>query len=158
MENSIQRMDIDHYFMDIAYAVAVRSTCRRHSIGALAVRDNRILTTGYNGAPAGMKDCLELGCIRNELSIPSATRIETCRAVHAEANVVIQAARHGVNIKESIIYCTHTPCVSCAKMLVNAGIVEFVYDRSYDDEEYLAIFEDAGITVRNVPKITYKLW
>jgi len=116
------RPEVDEYFLKVAAVVAERSTCRRHHIGAVAVKDKHILATGYNGAPSGFKDCLELGCLRDELGIPSGTRQEICRAVHAEQNVIIQAALHGVSLEGATVYATHTPCILCAKMLVNAGI------------------------------------
>ena len=139
------RPAIDEYFLKIASVVAERSTCRRHHIGAVAVRDKHILTTGYNGAPSGLKDCLELGCLRNEMGIPSGERHEICRGIHAEQNVIIQAALHGVSLEESTIYCTHTPCVLCAKMLVNARIKRFVTSGKYADDAFLSLFKEAGI-------------
>jgi len=154
-----QRPEIDEYFLKIASVVAERSTCRRHHIGAIAVRDKHILTTGYSGAPAGAKDCLELGCLRDELGIPSGTRQEICRAIHAEQNVIIQAGLHGVSLAGSTVYCTHTPCVLCAKMLVNARIARFVSFGRYSDDEFLKLFKDAGIKfeIKDKPssEITY---
>ena len=144
---SLTRPDVDEYFLKIAAVVAERSTCRRHHIGAVAVKDKHILTTGYNGAPAGQKDCLELGCLRDELGIPSGERHEICRAIHAEQNVIIQAALHGVSLEGSTIYCTHTPCVLCAKMLVNARIGRFVSFGKYSDDTFLDLFQEAGIEV-----------
>lgn len=153
------RPDIDEYFLKIASVVAERSTCRRHHIGAVAMKDKHILATGYNGAPAGFKDCLELGCLRDERNIPSGTRHEICRAIHAEQNVIIQAALHGVSLEGSTIYCTHTPCVLCAKMLVNAKIRRFVSFGRYDDDSFLDLFQQAGVEVdikkRPSPKISY---
>ena len=139
------RPDIDTYFLKIAAVVGERSTCRRHHIGAIAVRDKHILSTGYNGAPAGLKDCLELGCLRDELGIPSGERHEICRAIHAEQNVIIQAALHGVSLEGCTIYCTHTPCVLCAKMLVNARIKRFVSSGHYNDRAFMGLFGEAGI-------------
>lgn len=141
----MQRPGIDEYFLKIASVVAERSTCRRHYVGAVAVRDKHILTTGYNGAASGLKDCLELGCLRDELNIPSGTRHEICRGIHAEQNVIIQAALHGVSLEGSTIYCTHTPCILCAKMLVNAKIKRFVSFGSYDDNSFIDLFREAGI-------------
>jgi len=139
------RPDVDTYFLKIASVVGERSTCRRHHMGAIAVKDKHILTTGYNGAPAGLKDCLELGCLRDELGIPSGQRHEICRAIHAEQNVIIQAALHGVSLEGSTIYCTHTPCVLCAKMLVNARIKRFVSFGRYADDSFVSLFKEAGI-------------
>ena len=153
------RPDIDEYFLKLAMVVAERSTCLRHHIGAVAVRNKHILATGYNGAAAGLKDCLELGCLRDELKIPSGTRHEICRAIHAEQNVIIQASLHGVSLEGSTVYCTHTPCVLCAKMLVNARIKRFVSYRKYNDDEFVNLFREAGIQIdiKNQPSsvITY---
>jgi dCMP deaminase len=140
-----KRPDIDTYFLKVASVVAERSTCLRHHMGAIAVRDKHILTTGYNGAAAGLKDCLELGCLRNEQGIPSGERQEICRAIHAEQNVIIQAALHGVSLEGSTIYCTHTPCVLCAKMLVNARIKRFVSSGQYADKTFINLFKEAGV-------------
>jgi dCMP deaminase len=147
-----KRPDIDEYFLKIASVVAERSTCRRHHIGAIAVKNKHILTTGYSGAPAGAKDCLELGCLRDELGIPSGTRQEICRAIHAEQNVIIQAGLHGVSLEGSTVYCTHSPCVLCAKMLVNARISRFVTFRKYSDDEFIKLFKEAGIKFEIMPK------
>ncbi len=153
------RPDIDEYFLKIASVVAERSTCLRHHVGAVAVKDKHILSSGYNGAAAGLKDCLELGCLRNELNIPSGTRHEICRAIHAEQNVIIQASLHGVSLKGATIYCTHTPCVLCAKMLANARIKRFVSFGKYNDGAFIDLFKEAGIQVdiKNRPpsQITY---
>ncbi len=141
----LSRLGSDEYFLKIASVVAERSTCRRHHIGAVAVRDKHILATGYNGAPSGQKDCLELGCLRDELGIPSGERHEICRGIHAEQNVIIQASLHGVSLEGSTIYCTHTPCVLCAKMLVNARIKQFVSFGKYNDDAFIDLFREAGI-------------
>ena len=141
----LTRPDTDQYFLKIATVVAERSTCRRHHVGAVAVRDKHILTTGYNGAASGIKDCLELGCLRDELNIPSGERHEICRGIHAEQNVIIQAALHGVSLEGSTIYCTHTPCVLCAKMLVNAKIKRFVSFGWYSDDTFIDLFREASI-------------
>jgi len=154
-----ERPDIDEYFLKIASVVAERATCRRHHVGAVAVRNKHILTTGYNGAPAGGKDCLELGCLREEMNIESGTRHELCRAIHAEQNVIIQAGLHGVSLEGSTVYCTHTPCVLCAKMLVNAKIERFVSFGKYNDDTFVELFHEAGIKVdvkdRPPAEITY---
>ena len=152
------RPNIDEYFLKAASVVAERSTCRRHHVGAVAARDKHILATGYNGAPAGLKDCLELGCLRDEMNIPSGTRHEICRGIHAEQNVIIQAALHGVSLEGSTIYCTHTPCVLCAKMLVNARIKRFVSFGRYDDNSFIDLFRGAGIEldIKERPSKTIK--
>ena len=156
-----KRLDADAYFMKIAAVVAERSTCQRHHIGALAVLNKRILATGYNGAPAGVQDCLELGCIRNTMNIPSGERHEICRAVHAEQNVIIQAAVHGVSIEGATIYSTHTPCLLCLKMLANAKIKRFVSYQQYDTKSYTGsldvtlfsdLFTQTGIEKVTVPR------
>jgi len=145
--NRLTRPDIDQYFLKIALVVAERSTCRRHHMGAVAVKDKHILTTGFNGAASGLKDCLELGCLRDEMNIPSGERQEICRGIHAEQNVIIQAALHGVSLEGSTIYCTHTPCALCAKMLVNARIKRFVSFNKYRDIAFIDLFKEAGIEV-----------
>ena len=143
----MERLSFDDYCLKIASVVAERSTCRRHHMGAVAVRDKHILTTGYNGAAAGLKDCLELGCLRDEQGIPSGERQEICRAIHAEQNVIIQAALHGVSLEGCTIYCTHTPCVLCAKMLINARIKRSVTFGSYRDDTFKELYREAGIEV-----------
>ena len=141
------RPDSDEYFLKIASVVAERSTCRRHHVGAVVVRNKHILTTGYNGAASGLKDCLELGCLRDERGIPSGERHEVCRGIHAEQNAIIQAALHGVSLEGSTIYCTHTPCILCAKMLVNAKIKRYVSFGKYNDDAFRGLFQEAGIEV-----------
>ncbi len=141
----LTRPDSDEYFLKIASVVAERSTCRRHHVGAAAVRNKHILATGYNGAPSGLKDCLELGCLREEMNIPSGTRHEICRGIHAEQNVIIQASLHGVSLEGSTIYATHSPCRLCAKMLVNAKIKRYVSYGKYDDNLFIDLFREAGI-------------
>jgi dCMP deaminase len=145
--SKLARLDSDDYFLKIASVVAERSTCRRHHVGAVAVRDKHILATGYNGAPSGLKDCLELGCLRDELGIPSGTRQEICRGIHAEQNVIIQASLHGVNLEGSTIYATHSPCILCAKMLANAKIKRYVSFGKYNDNAFVDLFREAGIKV-----------
>jgi dCMP deaminase len=148
----ITRPSADEYFLKIASVVAERATCRRHHVGAVAVRDKHILSTGYNGAPSGLPDCLELGCLRDARGIPSGTRQELCRGIHAEQNAIIQASLHGVNLEESTIYCTHTPCNLCAKMLVNARIKRYVSFGHYDDDSFVELFRQAGVEVDIKPK------
>ncbi len=139
------RINIDEYFLKIAKVVAERATCRRHDIGAIIVKDKQILTTGYNGAAAGTKDCLELGCLRDALKIPSGTRAEICRAIHAEQNAIIQAGLHGVQIEGATLYCTHSPCIICAKMIANAKIIRVVTCGEYADKNFIPLFKEAGI-------------
>jgi len=123
----------DEYFMEIALLVAKRSTCRRRKVGAILVRDKRLLCTGYNGAPSGLRHCLEIGCLREEMELPSGQRHELCRGLHAEQNVIIQAALHGISIRDATLYCTNLPCSICAKMLINAGVKQVVYHSGYAD-------------------------
>lgn len=137
----------DEYFMSVAYLVSTRSTCLRRSVGAVIVRDKRILTTGHCGAPHGMFHCDEegVGCLREKLQVPRGTRQELCRGVHAEQNAIIQAALHGVSTQGSTIYVTCQPCITCAKMTINAGIVRIVYGSIYPDELAVSILEEAGV-------------
>ena len=151
-DNQNKRPSWDEYFMKLAALVAERSTCLRHHIGAIIVKDKRVLTTGYNGAARGVKDCLELGCLRDELGIESGTRHEICRAIHAEQNAIIQAGLHGIRISEGVMYCTHTPCMICAKMIVNANIKEVVSYHDYADEEARNFLREAGVKLRKVSR------
>lgn len=141
------RIGTDEYYLKLASVIAERSTCKRHHVGAVAVRDKQLLVTGYNGAPTGFQDCLTLGCLRDELKILSGEHTEICRAIHAEQNVIIQAALHGVSIKGSTVYCTHSPCVLCTKMLINAQIARFVYTENYADTAFVDMFKEAKIEV-----------
>lgn len=128
-----ERPSWETYFMDIAHLVAKRSTCTRRAVGAIVVKDRRILSTGYNGAPSKVGHCLDVGCLREQMNIPSGERHELCRGIHAEQNAIIQAAYHGVPIKGATLYCTNLPCVICAKMIINAGIVRIFYESGYAD-------------------------
>jgi dCMP deaminase len=135
----------DEYFVEIARQVATRSTCLRRSVGALIVRDKRILSTGYNGAPRGVAHCDETGCLRAKLGIPSGQRQEICRGLHAEQNAIIQAALHGVSVEGGSIYVTHQPCITCAKMIINSGLVRVVCANSYPDEFSRGMLDEAGV-------------
>jgi dCMP deaminase len=135
------------YFMSITNLVAKRSTCLRRHVGAVLVKDKRILATGYNGAPAGLSHCETVGCLRANSSIPSGERHELCRGLHAEQNVIIQAAYHGIPIKESILYCTNKPCVICTKMIINAGIRKVYFGEGYDDSLSDQMLAEAGLEV-----------
>ena len=146
-----QRPSWDEYFLEVAGLVSKRATCRRRRVGAILVKDKRILATGYNGAPSGLLDCLELEyCLREKLSVPSGERHELCRGLHAEQNVLIQAALHGITTKESILYATHQPCIICAKMLINAGIKEIVTSGDYPDKLSAKFLKEAKIKVRRI--------
>ena len=142
-----ERPSWNQYFTSITRMVATRSTCLRRHVGAILVKEKRILATGYNGAPAGLKHCIEVGCLREEASIPSGTRHELCRALHAEQNAIVQAAYHGISIAGSTLYCTNKPCVICSKMLINAGIKRIFFDEAYDDDLADAMLDEAGIEI-----------
>ncbi len=141
------------YFMDIALLVARRSTCRRRRVGAITVRDKRILATGYNGAPTGLPHCLDIGCLREELEIPSGERHELCRGLHAEQNVIIQAAYHGVSIEGATLYCTNLPCSICSKMLINAGIRDIIYQEGYADSMTEEMLSAAGVKLIQIDEV-----
>jgi dCMP deaminase len=144
------RPDWDTYFLGIVDLVSRRSTCRRRAVGAGLVRDRRILATGYNGAPSSLKHCLDIGCMREQLNVPSGERHELCRGLHAEQNVIIQAALHGVITKGSTLYCTNHPCVICAKMIINAGIARIVVRDGYHDQLAAEMLKEAGIDVMQI--------
>ncbi len=127
--------------------VARRSTCLRRQVGAVIVKENRILCTGYNGAPAGLRHCLDVGCLRERYGVPSGERHELCRGLHAEQNAIIQAALHGISIRGGILYVTHQPCVLCAKMICNAEIREVFFLGAYPDRLALELFREAGVKV-----------
>ena len=145
------RIPWPQYFMNIAYLVAERSTCLRRKVGALAVKDKRILATGYNGAPAGLTHCLEIGCLREKLGIPSGQRHELCRALHAEQNVIIQCALHGLSLSGAEIYCTTEPCLICTKMLINCQVKAIYFAESYPDELANAMLTEAGVEHAYMP-------
>jgi dCMP deaminase len=149
---SKKRISWDEYFMKLAMLIAERSTCLRHHVGAVIVRDKRILTTGYNGAVSGLNSCLELDCLRNKLKIASGTRQEICRAVHAEQNAIIQAGLHGINIKDTTLYITHTPCIICAKMIANAGIKRIVTFADYPDKNALVLLNQKRIRTEKIAR------
>lgn len=138
----------DEYFMSITEAVAQRSTCLRRKVGAVLVRDKRILTTGYNGAPTGFSHCLEAGCLRQKMGIKSGERQELCRGLHAEQNALVQAALHGVSVRGAVLYTTLEPCITCTKMLVNARVQEVVYQEEYPDELARVFLSEGGVKRR----------
>ncbi len=147
-----QRPSWDEYFMQICRVVATRSTCLRRQVGAILVSERRILSTGYNGAPKGLKHCGELGgCYREQMRVPSGERQELCRALHAEQNAIIQAAVHGVKLENVTAYCTTMPCVTCAKMLINANVRRIVYETDYPDELSRQMLREAGIETVHWP-------
>lgn len=134
--------------MTIANQVASRTTCVRRAVGAIIVKDKRILATGYNGVPTGITHCEDAGCLREKLNVPSGQRHEICRGLHAEQNAIIQAAKSGTNLDGSTIYCTTQPCVVCAKMLINTGIKEIIYTNPYPDELAMNMLKESGIKLR----------
>jgi dCMP deaminase len=142
--------------MEITHLVARRSTCLRRQVGAVLVKEKNILATGYNGAPSGVAHCLEAGCLRERLNIPSGERHELCRGLHAEQNAIIQAARHGTNIDGSTLYSTTMPCMICSKMIINAGIRRIVYEEGYSDRLAQEMIEESGVEVDkfHTPKVT----
>ncbi len=141
------RPTLDEYFMEIAGIVAKRSTCLRNQVGAVIVKDKRILSTGYNGAPRNLEHCLDIGCLRQEQGIPSGERHELCRGLHAEQNAIIQAAYHGVGIQGATLYCTNHPCIICSKMIINAGINRIVYEEGYADVLAAKMLKESGIDI-----------
>jgi dCMP deaminase len=143
----MDRPSWDEYFMDITRLVARRSTCMRRQVGAVMVKDKNILATGYNGTPSGITHCDVTGCLREQLKVPSGERHELCRGLHAEQNAIIQAARHGVNIDRSVLYCTDSPCIICTKMLINAGISKVIYLQGYADKLSMEMLDESGIEV-----------
>jgi len=145
---TVKRKSWDRYFLDIAQLVSERSTCLRRRVGAVLVRDKRILCTGYNGAAHGLPHCDEAGCLRDKLGIKPAERIEICRGIHAEQNALVQAAAFGINVSGAMLYCTHEPCITCAKMLLNARIREFVVSQPYPDKLARQMLRQAGVKVR----------
>jgi dCMP deaminase len=145
-----QRPSWDEYFLDMAQLISKRSTCLRRRVGAVAVREKRILATGYNGAPKGLEHCLEIGCLRDKLRVPSGERHELCRALHAEQNALIQASLYGISLRDATLYATNQPCVICAKMLINAGVKEIVIRDGYPDKLAMDFFKKAKIKVRRL--------
>lgn len=143
----MNRKSWEHYFLEISQLVAKRSTCIRRKVGAVIVKDKHIIATGYNGVPSGIDHCIDTGCLRDKLNIPSGEHAEKCSGLHAEQNAIIQAAVHGVSIRDSTLYCTHQPCNICAKMIVNAKIKEVYFKEDYPDPQTLALFKKAKIQV-----------
>jgi dCMP deaminase len=137
----------EEYFMDITHLVAKRSTCLRRHVGAVLVKDKKILATGYNGSPSGLEHCLDIGCLREKLSIPSGERHELCRGLHAEQNAIIQAAYHGVQIRGATLYCTNHPCIICSKMIINAGIQRIIYEEGYADALAKQMLKESKVKV-----------
>jgi dCMP deaminase len=147
-----ERLSWDDYFIEITKLVSRRSTCMRRHVGAVIVRDRRILATGYNGAPRGLRHCSETGCLREKMNIPSGQNQELCRGLHAEQNAIIQSALFGVSIENSQIYTVTQPCVVCAKMIINAGIKRIVFDEAYPDPLSEELIKESGIELINIRK------
>lgn len=146
-----ERPSLDEYFLGIAHVIGKRATCLRSDVGAVIVRDKRILSTGCNGAPSSTEHCLDIGCIRDLEKVPSGTLKEKCRAVHAEQNAIIQAAIHGVSIAGATIYCTHQPCMLCTKMIINSNIKKVVYSIPDSNTDSLVFFRSAGVEAEYIP-------
>ncbi len=145
MPKKNNRPSWETYFMDITMLVAKRSTCSRRMVGAVIVKDKRLLATGYNGAPTGLRHCLDIGCLREELNVPSGEKHELCRGAHAEQNAIVQAALHGVSIKGATLFCTNLPCSICAKMIINSGIKKIYYHEGYADPMSTDMLNEAEI-------------
>ena len=146
----IERPDWDDYFMEMAEVARKRSTCLRRAVGAIIVKDHRILTTGYNGVPGGIEHCGVRGCLRDQMNVPSGERHELCRGVHAEQNAIVQAAYLGVSIDGATLYCTNQPCILCAKMIINSGIQRIVIKEGYPDESAEQMLAEAGLKIERL--------
>ena len=145
-----KRPDWEVYFLKIAKLASTRSTCIRRHVGAVLVKEKKILATGYNGAPSGISHCVDVGCLRDEEQIPSGQRHELCRGLHAEQNAILQAAYHGVSIQGSVLFCTNFPCVICSKMLINAGIRQIFYLEGYPDPLSEKMLREAGMELHRI--------
>jgi len=148
--NKNDRPPWDQYFMSIAALVAQRATCLRRQVGAVFVRDKRIITTGYNGVPSGIRHCLEIGCLRETKGVPSGERHELCRGLHAEQNAIIQAALYGVSLDGTTLYCTNQPCSICSKMLINVRVKKIIYASGYADELAVEMLSEARIPLQHL--------
>ena len=145
MKTKVTRPPWDEYFLSIARLVSSRSTCLRRQVGAVVVKNKQVLATGYNGAPSGITHCDKVGCLREELKVPSGQRHELCRALHAEQNAFLQAARHGASLDGATLYITTQPCSICAKMIINVGIKKIVIEGEYPDELAVGFLKEAGV-------------
>lgn len=154
MTSGASRPSWEEYFMDISILVAKRSTCLRRTVGAVIVKDKRILSTGYNGAPSGIRHCGEVGCLRETLNVASGERHELCRGIHAEQNAIIQAAYHGVSIAGASLYCTNLPCSICTKMIINAGIKTIYYQAGYADQLSQDLLKETPIEVVHLASLS----
>lgn len=148
----LKRPSWDEYFLEAAGLIASRSTCLRRKVGAVLVKDKRILATGYNGAPSGIVHCEIVGCLRAKLKIASGERHELCRGLHAEQNAILQAALHGIRTKNAVLYLTNQPCIICAKMIINAGIKEIIFKGDYPDKMAREFLKEAKVKIRHIKK------
>jgi len=146
------RPDWDTYFMDMAVLASRRSTCLRRAVGAVLVKDRRVLATGYNGVPSGVTHCEVAGCLREKLNVPSGERHELCRGLHAEQNAILQAAFHGVSVRDAVLYCTNLPCIICAKMLINGGVRRIVFLDGYADPLTEEMLREVGMELVKHPE------
>ncbi|NOQ55646.1 MAG: cytidine deaminase [Nanohaloarchaea archaeon] len=151
--DNVERISLEEYFMKIAHVVAERSTCFRNNVGAVIVKNKHIVSTGYNGAPRGIEHCLDIGCYRKEHNVPSGQKHELCRAVHAEQNAIIQASLNGASTEDAVLFCTHSPCIICAKMIINAKIKKVYYANEYADQNAMDYFKEVGVEVEHMPFI-----
>lgn len=149
----MERPSWEEYFMEIIRLVARRSSCLRRQVGAALVKDKNILATGYNGTPSGITHCAEVGCLREQMRVPSGERHELCRGLHAEQNAIIQAAKHGVNISGATLYCTNFPCIICTKMIINSGLSRIVYLDGYPDELSAGMLRESGIEILSFDEV-----
>ena len=147
-----ERMGLDEYFMRVAHLVSKRSTCLRRPVGAIIVKQKRILTTGYNGAPRNLRHCLEVGCLRDQMGVTPGERHELCRGVHAEQNAIIQGSVFGTSLEGGTIYSTTFPCVLCSKLAINAGLREIVYSEGYPDDLSKELLKESGMLLREYPR------
>ena len=151
MDNIKKRPSWDEYFMNIAHVTSSRSNCKRRHVGAVIVKNNRIVSTGYNGTPRGITNCFEGGCPRCNSNAATGERLDECYCCHAEENAIVQAAYHGVSVRDSTMYTTSSPCLLCTKMIINAGIKEVVYHKTYKFEETVKkLFAQTGIIIREL--------
>ena len=150
--NATSRPTWDEYFINIAKLVSSRSTCLRRNVGAVVVKNKQVLTTGYNGAPARVRHCDEVGCMREKMGVPSGERHELCRALHAEQNAFLQAARHGISLEGATMYMTTQPCSICAKMIINAGIEKIIFEGDYPDTFAIELLKEAGVGLEKFKK------
>ncbi|UCD84899.1 MAG: cytidine/deoxycytidylate deaminase family protein [Deltaproteobacteria bacterium] len=153
----MERPSWEEYFMDFAYLAAKRTTCLRRAVGAVIVKDRKIMATGYNGAPSKIKHCREAGCLRNKLKVPSGKRHELCRGLHAEQNAIIQAAYHGANVNGADFYCTNRPCIICIKMIINAGIERIFYHQDYAEKDSTTRLADQMTKAAGIKLIKVKM-